>query len=367
MSRLSSVEVHAFRSFQRLRVDGLGQVNLFVGANNAGKTSLLEAIELLVIAEPWALWRSPLRRGEEIIARGATDERPVGGGVEADISHLFFGHALERGVFTIRSGGRERRAVECRIVEASGFDVEDDAVQGRLPVVEPVGPALAVSFKSEAIPTPIFIRLSASGGIPLQTRRRYSMSMQDTLSPVHFLQPEVSAAASLSRLWDRIVLSPEEGRVVEALRIIEPRIDRIAFLGDDRRYGRNIFLKLSDSEQRLPLGSMGDGLKRLLALCLHLIPARGGCLFVDEIDTGLYFSVMADMWRLVIETAKRLDVQVFATTHSLDCVRALAWVREKLPTEEDVALHRVEKGLERTIVYSMDEIVIAAKNHVEVR
>jgi len=156
--------------------------------------------------------------------------------------------------------------------------------------------------------------------------------------------------------------------VVDALRIIEPRLERIAFLGDDRRYMQSILLKLSDSEQRLPIGSAGDGLKRLLALALHLIPAQGGCLLVDEIDTGLHYSVMADMWRLVIETAGRLDVQVFATTHSLDCVLALAWVREKLSVgPSDVALHRIEKGLERTIAYTPDEIVTAARHNLELR
>ncbi len=56
------------------------------------------------------------------------------------------------------------------------------------------------------------------------------------------------------------------------------------------------------------------------------VTSAGGCLFVDEIDTGLHYSVMAKMWHLLIETARRLDVQVFASTHSLDCLQALARV-----------------------------------------
>ncbi|HHC24806.1 MAG TPA: ATP-binding protein [Desulfobacterales bacterium] len=42
-------------------------------------------------------------------------------------------------------------------------------------------------------------------------------------------------------------------------------------------------------------------------------------LLIDEIDTGLHFTVMENMWRLITQTAKRLDVQVFATTHNSDC------------------------------------------------
>jgi hypothetical protein len=77
---------------------------------------------------------------------------------------------------------------------------------------------------------------------------------------------------------------------------------------------------------------------------------------------------MENMWRLVVATAKRLDVQVFATTHSLDCVRALAWIRTKLgPDQSQVTLHRLERDLDRPVSYSMDEIELAARTHAEVR
>jgi hypothetical protein len=77
---------------------------------------------------------------------------------------------------------------------------------------------------------------------------------------------------------------------------------------------------------------------------------------------------MVDMWKLVIETAKRLGVQVLATTHSLDCVRALAWVQEKnAGIANEVMLHRVERGLPSTVRYTLDELAIAAEHHLEVR
>jgi hypothetical protein len=214
---------------------------------------------------------------------------------------------------------------------------------------------------------PVHIRLSPYGGVPFELRRRFLAASQEAAVPVHFLRTEIETTR-LAALWDRVLLTPEEDTVVEALRIIEPAIERIAFLAEGRRANRSVFLKLSNIEDRLPLGSLGDGLKRLLALCLNLVPAKGGVLLVDEIDTGLHFSVMADMWRLVIDTAARLNVQVFATTHSLDCVRALAWVRETpLRSAPDVSLHRIERGAARTIRYNLDEIATAAKQHLEVR
>lgn len=57
----------------------------------------------------------------------------------------------------------------------------------------------------------------------------------------------------------------------------------------------------------------------MLGLALAIVNARNGFLLVDEIDTGLHFSAMYDMWKLIWKTAKRLNVQVFATTHNSDC------------------------------------------------
>jgi hypothetical protein len=77
---------------------------------------------------------------------------------------------------------------------------------------------------------------------------------------------------------------------------------------------------------------------------------------------------MAKMWRMLIESARRLNIQVFATTHSIDCINALAEVHKELHlTPEDLMLHRLEADLQQTISYTPDEIVDAAKYDAEVR
>jgi hypothetical protein len=182
-------------------------------------------------------------------------------------------------------------------------------------------------------------------------------------TPVNFLRPE-DHLSDLRPLWEAIALTTQEDEVLEALQMLEPRVERLAFLGEA---GRNIQVRLTGSG-RVPSGSLGGGFARLLAVSTHLASAEGGVSLIDEIDTGLHYSVMTDMWRLVIETAKRHDVQVFATTHSLDCVRALARVRAKHPHfAQEVTLHRVEKDRPHTVVYDMDDLVIAAESFIEVR
>jgi len=339
---LKNLTISGFRTFRELHVDRLTRVNLFVGTNNAGKTSILEAAEVLTTGDMHGLLGGPLRRGEEIFVR---DDSKRGFKTEIDPSHLFYGHDMKPGAsFSISGDGDMKRFVHCEISLESA--------------------RLLVHFKSHVHVEDDRFPISPDGG--LQIGYRVANIFLLPPPPVNFLGSEAIERDRLGELWDEVVLTPEEEGVTEALRIIDPEIERIAFTGDLPRASRNIFLKLS--EQRLPLGSAGDGLKRLLALALHLFSAKGGFLLVDEIDTGLHHTVMVNMWKLIIETARRLDVQVLATSHSLDCVRALAWVREQNPElASDVILHRVEKGATKTVAFTSDELLVAARNHLELR
>jgi hypothetical protein len=344
---IQSLTASGFRCFREIRVEPLTRVNLFVGENNAGKTSLLEAVELLAVGEARGLARSAVRRGERITARSEAEEEFKNHVI--DPSHLFFGHVLQLGTsFEIYGTGsnQARIRVHCK--------------------VEPTSDALIRSLLFEGHSTsPIQERMTISplGGVYFPSRR---FSPIRPRAHVNFLAAaEAIDLAHLGDLWDELVLTPEEQDAIELLQVIDSRIERLAFLSENRSV---LLVKLKDSDQRLPLGSLGGGMRHLLALVLNLLSARGGVLLVDEIDTGLHYSVMVDMWRLLIESAKRLDIQVFVTTHSLDCVRALARLRKKYPEmAAEVTVHRVEKDANKTVVYDADEIVVAADSHIEIR
>lgn len=169
-------------------------------------------------------------------------------------------------------------------------------------------------------------------------------------------------------MFESVVLTPSEELVLRAIRTVEPAIERIASTGSQARsYTREQRggLAMMIAGQRVPIGAMGDGIWRLLSIALALATARGGVLLVDEIDTGLHYSVLVDMWRLVLETARSLDVQVFATTHSRDCYEALAAVSE--PGRTEISLQRIERGKVEAVAFSELEIRQAAERGLEVR
>lgn len=127
-------------------------------------------------------------------------------------------------------------------------------------------------------------------------------------------------------------------------------------------------VKCAGVEARVPIGSLGDGIWRMLGLILTLVRSEGGVVLIDEIDTSLHFSVMSNMWKLVFETAKRLNVQVFATTHSNDCWISLAELaRENVSSDSEITIQRIERGKPQTVAFTEQEIVIAASRAIEVR
>jgi AAA domain, putative AbiEii toxin, Type IV TA system/AAA ATPase domain len=367
---IDSLEIRGFRCFDHLEVKELARVNLLVGANNRGKTSLLEALELWgTRAAPSALEALLARRDEH----PATVQRS-----ELSVRHLFHGRELEPGrAFEIAafSNGILPVRVRARIVADSSID-PDSHDDGRPSI--PVGAELTGSELREGPLELVFvgsqnfggyrIRLSADGNLPLQTLRRI-WQKKDVLPLVSVPTRSLSWGAVAS-MFSEIVLTDEEPRILNALKTIDSSIERLAHTtvaaGDPP--GSGLYLRCKDQPQRIPIGSMGDGIWRFLTLALALVKARGGMLLIDEIDTGLHFSVMFEMWKLVIETAQRLDVQVFATTHSRDCYESLAAVlRDAEVTPGTAAVHRIDRERNRTVVYDERRIIIAAEDDIEVR
>lgn len=360
----TSIKIAGFRQFRSFELSALTRVNLLVGRNNAGKTSLLESIEILAMGgRPGSLLRSPRRRGE--VSSDVPEDRASR--TELDLRHLFLGHKLDAGaLFGLTGvdpdGGSTTVSCEVRVA------AQEEGNQLALLPDADLDPQLVLKLTGPENPEGSLLTLSAGGTIVSDALRRMPAVAHGFASPVVLLGTEGAEPNTLQQIWDGLVLTPEEDKVTAAMKMIEPAIERLAFTSRDARYPSTAFLKLAGEDQRVPLGSMGDGTRRLLALAIFLARASGGILLVDEIDTGLHYTTLESMWRFVVETARRLDVQVFATSHSGDCVRALAWLQSVNPNlASEVSVHRIEKGVEAAVAYSAAEIETAAKHHIEVR
>lgn len=368
-----------FRAFRRLHLTGLGRVNLLVGANNSGKTSVLEAIAFLASGgDPMSLFATLARRDET--AAVEIEEQPVA----FDVRHLFFGRRIGDGVAlrigAVRSSGEpiELRLSTPRVPDQELAAWRDAVKVDRRPrrrAGRGEAPAIEIDI-AERIPRLLEIAYPGDEkvDVPLLLNNGLTeynaQTSKDRSRPVVLLTTAGVDDDDLAARFDRIAATDEEDRVVAALQEIEIGITRLRTIQVDSFGGnhRGFIVALEGAPEPVPLGGLGDGVHRMLAIALSLVTARGGCVLVDEIDTGLHHTVMQKMWRLVFETARRLDVTVFATTHSYDCVHALASIAP--PPEQargEVSLIRVERDNPEGVHFSEEEIRRLAEWQIEAR
>jgi hypothetical protein len=188
------------------------------------------------------------------------------------------------------------------------------------------------------------------------------------IAPSEFLGAGLLGNSRTEALWNKIALTPFEGDVAEALRLISPGVERLVVKPvDDNSAKRVPFAKLKGLDYPIPLRSLGDGMNRLFAIALAMVNARNGLFLFDEAENGLHHSVQADLWRLIFSTVRRLNVQVFATTHSLDCIRAFEEAARE-SDEEGVLIHLAREGENvRTVPLDERELAIAVRGNIEVR
>jgi hypothetical protein len=174
--------------------------------------------------------------------------------------------------------------------------------------------------------------------------------------------------ATLGPLWDKIALSDREKDVVEALRIIDPGISAVSMVGGEGpRQPRTAIVRSGNISRPVPLRSFGDGLNRLFGIVLSLVNAKDGLLLIDEFENGMHHTVQLDVWRTVFSLAQKLDIQVFATSHSWDSIEAFQKAARESPAEGVlVRLSRKGEDIIPTL-FRENELAIATRDRIEVR
>ena len=375
---IERLTIEGYRGFEKLSMEGLGRVNLLVGKNNSGKTSVLEAVRLLASGGGiGAMADIAEDRGEALPDDGV---RRTMRSVTFDPSHFFRGHQLVSGSHfsVVADDGALGFSVDS--LRGASSQITDDGIRGSVPP-EPF-PVLKAEWKGSRVENPLeqIHRVSHEGlivvqrGITNAPRTPGIVKMGEDRPTVVYVPPGSLPLATLASIWAHVFQRENEDDVYEAMRVVDGSIRDLNFLPSSRSAGGGsdgVVIKKEGLSGRVPLASLGDGVRRMLALSLALATARGGYLLVDEIDTGLHWSVLADMWKLIVTAAEQNDVQVFATTHSKDCLEALAEAVEAreggVDAEEGPVVFRVEAGREEAARFDAASLRYAVEQGMELR
>jgi len=383
---LPDLTIQNYRTFKDFQIDGLARVNLIVGNNNSGKTSLLEAVYLLVNQGRIQCLIDLLHNRGEIVEQSISivtgeNQRPANG---YQIRHIFYGHQLNFDQ-TISLESQKRHPLSLQIQVNQPPQVKHP-FPSEVPSyftsegmgISPSG-FLLLFLYGQDIKMPITVRddgliTEQSFQLIKQYQPNFSVTSNNpshfftSSNPSLFLTTSNLSFEQLAVFWDGITLTPKEENVVAALQILDPNVERLSFTSRQTA-NSGILLKVRGQRDPIPLGSMGEGMSRILSLAMASVTVENGVLLVDEIETGLYYQSQTDMWRLILEIAQRLNVQVFATTHSWDCVSAF---QEALAKSEDSSIGKLFRLSRRNdnirpVAYTAEELAIAVRQSIEVR
>ena len=320
---LDSLKIQNFRLLEDIEVKKLGHVNLIVGKNNSGKSTVLEALALLASG-------FEVKTVKELNRFRSVDKYTVD-----------YQEGFSDKLFSIET------LLHSKSMSKNAY-IGNDSYHISFGYVIP-------ELKKQFIGKYVYLLTDDSNGFPLQVSSNNELitfkelkfgQTADIQYNFKLIDTNNINTEYLATIWDDTVLTADEDLIIQMLNIIEPTIQDFAFLtSTDKK--RVPFVRLINAKGRVPLYDMGDGIFRLLQIILKVLKARDGFLLIDEFENGLHYSVQPDVWRLIFELSKRYNIQVFATTHSWDCIESFAQVAKEREDLEGV-LFRMGRSVRKS-------------------
>ncbi len=355
---IASLTIQNFRGFRNLRLEGLRPATLIAGTNGVGKTSLLEAILLHLAPHNPTLTvtLNPLR-GFEV---QPADAEEIWGWLFTD---------------------RDTR----RTIEIASVDVAGKRLEVRITLAPPILPTFSGSTTGNAIyssipgpvltaPTQKELQIESWDQAGRNGRSRAFLTSEGVKVEWNqvgeFPPGGLLAARGRSTRDDAIRFSKVEeerrtGGLVPALRLLEPRLTGLSVLATA---GVPMIHADIGIGKLLPLPYLGEGIGRLLSILLALEAARGGILLVDEVENGFHHSILPNVWSAIRSACDQWKVQIIATTHSFECIRA-AHATLSFGDNPMLRLVRLDRRGEQIVptLYEADTLEVAIEEGLEVR
>lgn len=341
---LQSISIKNFRLFQDLKIDSLNRVNLITGKNNSGKTSLLEALCLLfgnysdLINFPSALRNSFVK--DRYIPKGSL-------------------HFDEFDNFWMWLFPQKRVISEMEIKAIANNGISYDVILDESSLNASIAEIRFIHRKNGA-GLPSFTITKGSGG------SGGSKPDETSWPKLSIFSTSLSSPTEDADQFNRIAAKRGgEERVIKSLQIIEPRLQDLKYLklGNQPLVYADIGM-----EDLIPTTQLGQGFTRLLRLFSEIIATKSKIVLVDEIENGIYYEAMPKVWKGIAAIARQEDLQIFATTHSYECIQS---AHEAFSSEShyDLALHRLDRVGNDIKIVTYDEITLGTsfEMNMEVR
>lgn len=298
---LNYIEIQNFRGISHARVTGGSRLNVLVGPNGTGKTAFLEAIYLAAGNSPQNILKTKQWRGRETQFAGTPGEV-----YDALWSDTFRDPRLGRAEISLNSTIYGRRSVQIeRTAPIETFSPSGDSLSSNAGMIFRW---ITPNGAEEIVP-----RLSDQG---LQIPAVDAPAPSVFFMPARMNASETETARAFSQL-------SVEGKEKPFLKAFKSEFNWLSDISVEAPSGLPAVYARLPSGRKLPLTMISGGISHLAGLLLRLTAHRNSILLVDEIENGFYHDRYASIWRLLFDIAEQTDSQIFATSHSLECLIAL--------------------------------------------
>lgn len=377
---MKSLYIKNYKLFEELTISKFSRVNLIWGLNNTGKSTILEAISLYAnkgrLSELYKILKT---RGEDVSALQGIREVSIHDELNSFLP-LITNYSIEllsREGLTIGESRTDGTSLRLKLVKRyripSGRDSSESIDAYKIKTIPYYEEPEEITFedcfpalKAETVPESesYYIQFSGRGLQPNPLKRAL-----DTV-PCKYMTCRSSQFDDIDELWNAISMTDYEKYVLDALRIIEPGIARFNVLSEKKTSSRPEFIPyvlLENNDRKMRLSAMGDGINRVMMIVLSLINCRNGYFLLDEFENGLHYTVQLKLWKIIFELAEKLNVQVFVTTHSNDCIGSFSKVALQKNDGIAIRLDRMMTGIKSQLYENMDDLFFAMQSGIELR
>lgn len=303
-NHLTYFKVQNFKRFKELEVKDIGQFNLVLGDNNVGKTSFLEAL-LFTARDDFKSFSRYLLYALRFKSIGDSLKVP-------------------HWSFFVRQPESSERVMKLEFQ----FELGDGEKQ-------------QWGLDYDFVRNEMVISSDQNKGAVLSGFYDFKSLGNGILAP--FIPYSYSYGSDLADYYEENVQGDWQykEKLTEAIKVMVPSVR--GFESSKRYSDRNslVFWETSRNSA-VPLSMYGEGTTKLFRILTDIVIYRRDILMIDEIDTGIHYSRMKDFWKTILLAAKENDVQLFATTHNLECIR---YFKEALEEIELAPLQGIARSI----------------------
>jgi predicted ATP-dependent endonuclease of OLD family len=355
----SQIKINGFRCFRDFTLDGLNQFNLVLGKNNAGKTALLEAFFLMVgPTNPRLTLTIASFRGIESFKLESADiwgwlfyekelRHPIA------ISATMLNHKSRKLTVSLHSPSAIRLTPQKTTKKKTRSIVTATTSLGN--------DELLLEYVHEDQTKVTSRAFIANENIEIKRDKEISMPMSI------FVNSRGGYTTENVERFSKLEERKGQHGIVDALRILEPRLQRLAvlFAGPTPM----IHGELTGLENLIPVPMMGEGFGRILTILLAISSAKDGVVLIDEVETGVHYSIIPSLWKAIADFARRNKTQIIATTHSWECVKGAHDFFHNDSDYYDFRVHQLRRveGQVEAVTFDAEMVETAILNGMELR